>query len=159
MSLRTAIRIGALALPLLLGARPVSASPAFPDVVKGELGLANAPSCTVCHDTPAGGFGTATTAFSTYLRSRGLRAGDAASLRTALAAASGERHDSNGDGVADVDELKAGRDPSGVAADAQRPPEFGCGARVAPSSPRSSGVEIVLAVLTLGLVALRRRRA
>lgn len=107
---------------------------------------------------PERGGGTATTAFATYLRSRGLQAGDAVSLRTALAAARGERHDSDGDGISDVEQLKAGRDPSAGAVDAAPPPEFGCSARVARSLRSSQLAEIIFVGLTMSWAARRRRR-
>lgn len=157
MSASLTLRVAALIVPLVLFVRPAAASPPFPDVVREELALSSAPVCTLCHDNPNGGLGTATTPFAAYLRSRGLRAGDTASLRSALAAATAERHDSDGDGVPDVEQLKAGRDPNPSVSNVA-PPEFGCGARVAPSTIPSSGNAVLLAAVGIGVVGLRRRR-
>lgn len=147
----------AVAAVLVLRAPTASASPTFPGVVQGELALAAAPECTLCHTTPSGGFGTANTAFATYMRSRGLRAGDAGSLRGALAASTAERRDSDNDGVSDLDELKRGADPNAAGADAVEPPAYGCGGRVAAREvPRRAMFPVLLTVMLLALVTRRR---
>lgn len=149
-----------VALPLLASSTEASASPAFPGVVRETLALGSAPQCTLCHSTPSGGLGTATTGFATYLRSRGLKAGDTGALRTALQAMIAEKHDTDGDGVPDADELKNGTDPGGTV-DASVPPvEYGCGgAHVAPrGAPSSRGAIGALALaLALGAALVRRR--
>ncbi len=144
----------------LFQARTSEATPGFPAVIQTELGLAARPDCTLCHTNPSGGLGTVNTPFGAYMRSRGLKEYDNDSLRTALMASAGERHDSDGDGVTDIDELKAGTDPNtSAAAVLVEPAAYGCGAHVAPSAPDHRGTVL----LCVGLVALalqsRRRTA
>lgn len=58
--------------------------------------------------------------------SRGLRPFDEDSLQNALFAAAGEHHSSNGEGLSDIDALKAGQDPNGSASAGDLTPAFGC---------------------------------
>ena len=116
------------------------------------VGAAQSPPCTICHTTPNGGLGTATKPLAVYLRSRGLVAEDEASLRNALTAAAGERHDTDQDGVIDTDELKAGTDPNGAGADLP-PVQYGCG-NVSGAQPSSTSL---MAMIATALACLARR--
>lgn len=156
MRLRAPLRVGGLALSLAALTRPAMASPTFPDAIRGELSLGTSLACTICHNTPSGGFGTATTPFASYLRSRGLKAADVDSLRNALRAADAERHDSDGDGVSDIEQLKGGRDPNVGPSEAEPPPAFGCGAHIEPVQEPSGGVGALLSLACVWVV--RRRR-
>jgi hypothetical protein len=128
----------------------------FPGIVQQVARTPSVPGCLLCHTNPSGGLGTANTAFATYLRSRGLRAGDEASLRGALGAMVGEKHDTDGDGTPDADELAAGEDPNGEADTSIEPVAYGCGAHVAPASaPFAAPWAVVAAALSI----LLRRRA
>ena len=146
---------------MLLGGaeRAANASPFYPGLLQQLSGAAEPPPCLVCHESPAGGFGTATKPFAMYLRSRGLKAADEAALRNAFAAAAAERHDSDGDGVLDVDELKAGTDPNAGGA-GPPPPEYGCGNVVARRAERGAfdGAVALAAVAFATLIRRRRRR-
>ena len=134
----------ALVLERLLAAR---ATPDFPDAIARDLQLSAPPACTICHATDQGGAGTVVKPFGKYMVSRGLVPFDESSLATALAAAAGEHHDSNGDGISDIDALKQGLDPNGSSAQAPRveDPQFGCDA-----SGRSGG-SLWPALAALGL--------
>jgi hypothetical protein len=151
----------ALSGALVAVAPSASATPNFPDELRSYWTLPPLPAsppCLLCHTSPAGGLGTANVPFGAYLRSRGLRSYDTASLRGALDADRGERHDSNHDGVPDYDELQAGKDPSASSdgSAAPRTPEYGCG-QLAPGSPASPwGVVVVLSALAW---AMHRRRS
>jgi hypothetical protein len=146
-------RAALMAAPLLTLAASAHASPSFPSVVRDELSLDTAPTCALCHTTPTGGFGTAETPFAVYARSRGVKAGDAESLKNALRAAEAEQHDSDDDGASDIDELMNGDDPNlpgaGVAA-----PQFGCSA----GTRRSGGGVTGLLALAFAVAKLRRSR-
>jgi len=78
----------------------------------------------------------------------------------ALAAAAGERHDTDGDGILDVDALKQGLDPNGSStlATALEDPTFGCA-----STRGGGGVTTVLlalvVLLRLAAAKMSRRRA
>jgi len=107
------------------------ATPNFPGAIQRELGLQSPPPCTICHATDQGGSGTVVKPFGMYMRSRGLVPFDEGSLHTALLAAAGERHDSSGSGVSDIDKLKAGQDPNpsssgGSGSGAASAPSYGC---------------------------------
>jgi hypothetical protein len=138
---------------LLLLALPAHGTPGFPAAIQRELGTAQAPACALCHAGGVTGRGTVTTPFGQALRARGLGAGDEGSLARALAALELDRIDSDGDGVVDVDELRAGTDPN-RAADLPAV-EYGCalaGAGAAGALPA-----LILAALALALRAARRR--
>lgn len=135
------------------------ASPAFPGVIEEQFALGSAPACTLCHTSPSGGSGTANTAFVSYLKSRGLRTGDEGSLRNALRALVGEKHDTDNDGIPDDAELKAGEDPNGDVDTSVPPVSYGCGAEIATQPKRSmTPFGLILTALALVGMVIRRRR-
>lgn len=134
-------------------ARPAQATPNFPGVIQSALGLSSPPPCTICHLTSVGGPGTAVQPFALYLKSRGLVPYDEASLRAALQAAAAERHDSNGNGIDDIDELTRGTDPN---AGATAGPAYGCGARIAQGPPARSSVWAFALALVASACARKR---
>lgn len=115
----------ALAVTSPLAAR---ATPTFSAAIARDLQLSGPPACTICHATNVGGTGTVVKPFGKYLVSRGLAPFDEGSLAGALAAAAGEHHDTDGDGILDVDALKQGLDPNGGSTPATtlEDPTFGC---------------------------------
>ena len=130
-----------------------SASTVFPPEIATHLGVSCTPQCTVCHQTLAGGAGTATTPFASGMKARGLASGNLASLDTALDQIAADKYDSNGDGVNDVDELKKCADPN-AGVDLPPAPGYGCAA-ARGTSGRSA---VALALAGLGLALARRRR-
>jgi len=99
-----------------------------------------------------------TTPFGASMRARGMVFYDDDSVKKALAALEADKVDSDADGMPDIEELKAGRDPNRVETTGsdgtpvvvdEGPPEpfYGCGA--APGG---------LAVGLLGLLGLLKRR-
>lgn len=149
------------AASILVTATRAQASPDFPDVIASTLS-APVPACTVCHATLSGGAGTVTKAFGQYLQQRGLAAGDTDSLKKALSAMTGEKHDSDKDGVTDEAALKQGKDPNGALSSNVEPIAYGCGGgnRIAARSPASGDALAYLAAsgLVLALVRTQRRR-
>jgi hypothetical protein len=133
------------------------ATPNFPAATARDLQLASPPACTVCHATNEGGSGTVVKPFGKYLVSRGLAPFDESSLAGALAAAAGERHDSDGDAITDIDALKQGLDPNGspgTHASTLDDPSFGCSA--AGTTGGTNALLLVLAFILRRLaVALR----
>lgn len=126
----------------------------YPPEVRAHLSLSYTPACTLCHETPSGGFGTVTTPFGKSMMARGLEAQNLSSLDTALDALAAEHTDSDHDGVGDIDELKAGSDPNVGGGGSVTPPSYGCfDASGQPASP------LTLLPLALVWVLLRVRRA
>lgn len=149
----TALAAGAIAAPAY-------ATPNFPGVVASHLQLDAPPPCTLCHSgTP--GRGTVTTPFGTTLRKRGLTAYDEASLGNALDAIDAENKDSDGDGVPDVKELRAGEDPNVGAggATSELVPEYGCAVGRELRGGRGAPSAWLLALLVFALRTRQRRRA
>ena len=106
------------------------ATPDFPAAIERDLHLSAPPDCTICHATNEGGTGTVVKPFGKYLVSRGLAPFDESSLAGSLAAAQGEHHDTDGDGISDIDALQRGLDPNGSPSGAPlvEDPSFGCSA-------------------------------
>jgi hypothetical protein len=167
---------GLVGIGLLAFASPAGAFPEAPGIVQEALGLSCAPPCMLCHDTPAGGLGTATQPFvlrlSCFVPRAQLTLGN---IPTALAgletqpcrgvpadncmSAETTFCDTDADGAADVEELKAKTNPNPGGSDLACP-EYGCGARIAPArSGRSiDGTAALAAFGTLVLLASRWRR-
>jgi hypothetical protein len=114
----------------LLAPLVARATPDFPEAIGRDLQLSAPPACTICHATNEGGVGTVVKPFGKYLVSRGLVPFDEASLAGSLAAAQGEHHDTDGDGLSDVEALRQGLDPNGSPSVGPRleDPTFGCSA-------------------------------
>jgi hypothetical protein len=144
-----------LLLSALLAA-PAAAAPIFPAEIAAHLS-APTPPCTICHQgTP--GIGTATTAFATEMKARGLQVGNLASLDAALDAVAAENHDSNGNGIPDIQELKDGNDPNAVSNATTVTPTYGCvGAVAGARAGEARGGAALVVALLLALVAARRR--
>jgi hypothetical protein len=139
-------------LALLLGLPVVArATPTFPDAIQRALTAAQAPPCAICHAGGVTGRGTVTTAFGQAIRARGLVANDETSLGKALAQMEADRVDSNGDGVLDVDELRAGEDPNAGAGQVQV--AYGCalGSRGGLDDVMLEGLLVLVLVLVLVL--------
>jgi len=146
----------ALAVTSPLAAR---ATPNFPAAIARDLQLSAPPPCTICHATNAGGTGTVVKPFGKYLLSRGLAPFDENSLAGALGAAAGERHDTDGDGILDVDALKQGLDPNGSStpATALEEPTFGC-ASTRGGGATSTLLMALVVVLRLAAAQMCRKR-
>ena len=128
----------------------------FPGQIARDWSLSYDPPCSVCHMKGNTGSATPIMPFALSLRSRGL-SGDSNSLSTALVKLKADNVDSDGDGVADFDELAAGSDPNSSANSTIKNDQeagYGCGG-TAPSGRSGPGMAGVLA---LGWFALRRWR-
>ncbi|HUM10112.1 MAG TPA: thrombospondin type 3 repeat-containing protein [Myxococcaceae bacterium] len=140
-------------LPLLLLAVTVvaplaaQATPNFPAAIARDLKLSAPPACTICHATNEGGSGTVVKPFGKYLVSRGLAPFDESSLAGSLAAAQGEHHDTDGDGISDIEALQQGLDPNGAPSSGPQleDPTFGC------SATRGGAGNTFLLALVVGL--------
>jgi hypothetical protein len=104
-----------LALALLSLSRAALASDPFPDTIKAQLMLTDAPlvTCTLCHQTLIGGLMTVTKPFGRNLQQKyGLQMKDVAGLQKAITQAQVNGDDVDGDGVGDIAELLQGTDPN-----------------------------------------------
>ena len=135
---------------------PAMASTNYPVVVQSHLSLSAPPrqSCGLCHTNGVTGSGTVNTPVGKALKARGMVSGNEGSLRAALDALARDGVDSDGDGVPDIEELKAGTDPNVAGTDttSTATPKYGCGAEAVPG----------LEALALGVWLVfshRRRRA
>jgi MYXO-CTERM domain-containing protein len=141
-------RLRAIGKLLILFACCVRAAPAgarapLADEIAALLSLSYVPACSLCHSAgdPAG---PVNTPFGTAMRVRGLSA-SADSVAPALEALARDHADSDGDGVGDVEELRAATNPN--------PDAQGCDC----SATRASGAAPIGLFLSL-LVARGRRR-
>jgi hypothetical protein len=148
-----ALRRLALAITVLAGGLAHGSS-IYPPEIRAHLSLSYTPACTLCHNTPSGGFGTVTTPFGKSMMARGLVAQNLGSLDTALDALAAEHTDSDGDGVGDIDELKAGSDPNVGGGGSVTPPSYGC----FDVTGQGAG-PLALVPLALAWLLLRLRRA
>jgi hypothetical protein len=128
-----------------------------------QLGLANAPDCTLCHRDDGGGAGSVIRPFGRTMMDRfGLTGmSNVAALKAAIEGDDAEHVDSDGDGVPDIDELRAGTNPnvgaSGVEISDVPLPETGCSISHRALARSASGW--LLGLLVVGVCLARRRRA
>jgi len=161
-----------------LYAPTAAASPDYPDELQAALGLACPPRCTLCHQDRQGGLGTIKAASfgETVMNINEVGADDAAGLRCALellapecdddappACAATEQRcfaaDTDGDGMRDVDELRAQRDPNQDGEGFLCGATYGCGAELSPpAAPSGWPLVAVSGAVLVGIVASRRRQ-
>jgi len=127
------------------------AKPEFPPEIARHLSASVDPACSVCHLEGKTGGITVVTPFALALRAHGFT-GPSATLNAALDRMTADGTDTDGDGVPDVEELRAGSDPnSPVPGATTADPQYGCGV----ASPRRSTWAAV--ALIIAAAALRRR--
>jgi len=127
----------------------VSAMPTFPGDIQSYLHLSYTPQCTLCHGSVTGG-GPVVQPFGEAMLAAGLTVSGGSSLTNALDTLAKNKTDSNGNGIPDIDELKAGTNPNPD----KTPLQYGCGAKIAPGSPL--GWQVPIFALT-AIVLFRRR--
>ncbi len=149
-----------LTASLVLTGAAAFASPVYPADIQTHLSLSAPPpqSCSLCHVNGVGAVGTANTLFGKAMRAQGLVLENPTSLNTALDALATAKTDSDGDGMSDIDELKAGRDPN-VADNA----DGGTGGGGGSTSPGAltygcGSNEVPFLATGLGVLVLLRRR-
>lgn len=135
--LRTASAL-LLAASVVLCCAQARALEDYADEIQRELELRDKPSCTFCHSRNER-WVAADTLFNDALKDRGFsRRMGLPSLRRALATLDELNIDSDGDGVGDVDELRAGANPNDER-DAGIAPT-GCSIARVGARPRTSAV-------------------
>ncbi len=152
--------LGALAFAAVALTVPRAlASASYPGEIQSALNMDCAPPCTVCHRDQNGGAGTATKPFAQAMIKDGDLVGQDPSLvKPALDKLEAAGSDSDGDGVTDVGELRAGTDPNVKGPSPLFCPTYGCGAHVARDQQVDPAALLLALVTALGLVALGRRR-
>ncbi|MFO0597969.1 MAG: thrombospondin type 3 repeat-containing protein [Myxococcaceae bacterium] len=129
----------------VLTATTALASADYPGFIqtKYSLALPVPQSCSLCHTNGVTGTGTVNTLLGTALRGKGMTSGNTNSVGAALDALEAASSDVDGDGVTDVDELKAGTNPNvaesatgggagGGGGTTVAALKYGCGSSVAP---------------------------
>jgi Bacterial TSP3 repeat len=148
--------IGWLALGSLGWSSLARAKSEFPSEIKNKYVLTYDVPCAVCHIKGNVASATPITPFALSLRARGMT-GDNQSLSSALDKLKSDAVDSDGDGVTDVDELKAGTDPNSSAnasIEDNQEPGYGCGG----TAPKGRSAPGMASMLALAWFMLRRRR-
>lgn len=147
----------------LFVSNPAFASDVFPGAVRDTLEMPCLPSCLLCHTVNPGMAGTATQHFADLMVNAGglPNPGETAWVERGLAALGAT--DKDADGMSDLEELKAGRDPNvkGVGDICAPDVHYGCGAAsvAKPTSGSWSGAAwFVLGGLAVAGVARARRR-
>lgn len=150
----------ALVVPLTAGA-----SQTFPSEIYSAADMHCVPGCTLCHSTAVGVEGSAVlgTPFGKKMVGLGVSGGNPETLVKAIERLGGAMDptpDLDGDGKPDLEELKAGTDPSSPDPDASLcGPDYGCGAHVAKTPPRDATPLAFAGVAALLMAfGLRRRR-
>jgi hypothetical protein len=141
------------------------ATPNFPPALQTDLMLSAQPACAICHLGGATGRGTVTTLFGESMLARGMVAYDEAALSSALMRLQQDHVDSDGDGVPDIDELRAGTDPNappgGGGESSLIVPQYGCqlafGARA--DAPLAAIVCTIICGVACALTTYRRRQS
>ena len=148
----------ALFAVVLVSLAPASsrATPNFPTAIETDVPAPAPPPCQICHVGPQQ-LGTVRTAFGTSMRARGLVAFDEGSLKAALAQMAIDKVDSDGDGVTDIDALKAGKDPNGSGGAVAVGPQYGCSAHGGRDRV-SGGLQVMMGVLVAMAMGRRRKR-
>ena len=142
----------ALAGALLVAPRVARALPSFPDEIAFDVGGDVSPACSVCHLGGKTAGITTVTPFVLALKQRGFE-GRGPGLRNALVQLETDGVDTDGDGVGDVAELRAGTDPaSPVPLAPTGEPAYGC--HVAGGAPTAAAIPL----FGLALAWLLRRR-
>lgn len=174
------VSVARVALPLLLSFPSVAAaSPEYTSAIRDHLEMSCRPQCTICHSTNEGGDGTARQPFASSLSAPNaegeaqLGGDDVDQLLLRLDALRAAKTDSDGDGIADIDELE-GHSSSGAAGAANRPTDpsdpaassdpcaydvYGCGARMAPEPTSHAWWIIATALSALACARAWQRRA
>jgi hypothetical protein len=142
------IAASVLVYGVLLSAN-VHAMPTFPSEIQSYLHLSYTPQCTLCHASLSGG-GPVVTPFGEAMQAAGLTMSGGSTLTNALDTLAKNKTDSNGNGISDIDELKAGNNPNPD----KTPVQYGCGAKIAPGNP--VGWQIPMFAL-VAMVLFRRR--
>jgi hypothetical protein len=140
---------------MALSARAVFATPNFPAAIQRDLSLSYSPQCSLCHVGGNTSASAVQTPFAKAMKARGLVAYDETALQAALDQMTQGRVDSNGNGVSDVDELRAGTDPN--LGSGQEPVTYGCTVSGARSGSGGLGHAAVGMGLVLAVWRLRRR--
>jgi hypothetical protein len=157
---RTALFAAGIVWAMAMAAgRDAAAISRFPPSIQSyyQPPLGYQPPCRLCHIQGTTGPGSVQTPFGIAMLARGLTS-DQSTLTPALDALQRDQVDSDGDGVTDIAEILADRDPNTPvdAALSGSDPSYGCA--VAPGPPNANALALVLSVAAIGFgLSIRRR--
>ena len=142
-------------------ARPAVASENYPAILDRQLGV-ECPRplsrCRICHDTAAGGEGTANQPFALALKhDYGLSGGKAGRELAMALSLIPDDLDTDGDGATDKEELAACMNPSGP--ELSEGPGFGCVGQLALGTPRTPSPGLALLSCSIACLLVRSSAA
>lgn len=161
MSTSSRLAAYGVALSVAIYGQTSHAHSTFPTLIQSDLNMPCTPSCTICHRDNLGGFGTVVEPFGKSMQADGLSFVEA-SLAPTLNKLEQAGTDSDGDGIPDITELRAGEDPNGsldLCSQAALAPRYGCGAHIAPRPSQDSGALLGALLTSLVLGAGLHRNA
>ena len=149
----------ALTTLLLTLASTALGKPEFVEPLEEATGAPCLPQCNICHASLSGG-GEPVQPFVESLERFGEIEGEDA-IKAAVALLEQQGVDSDGDGVGDIEEIRAGQDPNYAGDALICQPDVGCGAHIAPRPSTAlwqRGALLGPLVLLLGWRLVGRRR-
>jgi hypothetical protein len=149
-----------LVLGWLTGGGRAHALPEYPKYLQTAADTPCLPHCNVCHRDDNAGDGTIDRPFGKSIERVGrLRGGGQSSITQAVDTLRAQNTDSDGDGIADIDELSHGEDPNYAGDGSICGPQVGCSAAAGAQSVWSSGLTVLVVFSLMAWAGRARKRS